>query len=500
MTFKKAIGILPLVFVLFQANSAVTNSDTIAQETPDTTMFKLQADDPILVQLERLLSIPFEERNSGLFDAEKGNIHGFQEDSIPFYTDSIIYSRLQLLNEQTPFNLVFNNNVKAFINLYAVKRRELTERFLGLSHLYFPLFEELLDKHDLPLELKYLAVVESALNPRAKSRAGATGLWQFMYQTGKIYNLNVSTYVDDRQDPIKATEAACKYFKYLYGIYGNWELVLAAYNCGPGNVNKAIRKAGGPRDFWEIFKYLPRETRGYVPAFIAVNYVMNYSAEYNLYPIKPNLIFHDYDTVHVNTSLYFDQIAVTLEIPIEVLEDLNPQYKRNIIPYTRQSQVLRLPKDKVGLFVINEELIQAYKIPEYKIQEIATPEKELVHVVRSGEYLGKIASAYGVSVKSLMEWNNLKSANLRIGQRLLVYAPDKPKPQTIQASNTSSNASNESNSDSGQYQYYKVKAGDTLWDIAKAHNVSVSSLEKLNKHLDFRRLKPGDRIILSKEG
>ena len=237
------------------------------------------------------------------------NVHGFPPTYIPAWPEATYQSRLQYLDGQTPFDLTYNPVVQSYIDLYAVRKREMTSRMLGLSDLYFPVFEEYLDRHGMPLEMKYLAVVESALNPAARSRAGAVGLWQFMLPTGKMFGLKADSYVDERHDLHKSTEAACNYLTYLYKIYDNWELALAAYNCGPGNVNKAIRRSGGRKDYWEIYDHLPRETRGYVPAFIAVNYVFAHAADHNLYPVAPTYCAHEVDTVQVCYPLDLSNIA-----------------------------------------------------------------------------------------------------------------------------------------------------------------------------------------------
>ena len=267
-------------FLLF----ALTPAALFAQPTEPLPLF---ADDEVVVRLDELASIPWVKNSPMLADTEALNVHGFPATYIPAWPEAVYSKRMEALDSQTPFNLIYNKTVQAYIDLYATRKREMTSRMLGLSDLYFPVFEEYLDREGMPLELKYLAVVESALNPSARSRAGAVGLWQFMLPTGKMFGLDVTSYVDERHDIYKSTKAACAYLKYLHGLYDNWELALAAYNCGPGNVNKAIRRSGGHRDYWKIYDHLPRETRGYVPAFIAVNYVYAHAADHNLYPAAP---------------------------------------------------------------------------------------------------------------------------------------------------------------------------------------------------------------------
>ncbi len=273
-----------------------------------------------------------------LTDSSILNQYGYAANEVPQFADSIYSQRIADLNRETPIELTYNKHVKSFIELYANRKRELTSRVLGLSYVYYPMFEELLDRYDIPLEMKHLAVVESALNPTAGSHMGAKGLWQFMYGTGKVYDLKVSSLVDDRYDTYKSTEAACQHMLDLHAIYGDWLLVLAAYNSGAGNVNRAIRRAGGTKNYWAIWPFLPRETRGYVPAFIAVNYVMNYASEHNIYPAHPGMVMHGTDTVTVREVLAFDQLHEMMGIPLEDLKFFNPQFKkRNHSGHSRET-------------------------------------------------------------------------------------------------------------------------------------------------------------------
>lgn len=269
----------------------------------DSTSNVLRADDPVLAMLDSLEAALYFESSSFVSDPQVLNILKLSRDSVPVFTEKQYRDRLAKLDVNTPFRLVYNDAVRKYIDAYTGRHREKVSYMLGLAELYFPLFEETLDRYNLPLEFKYLAIVESALNPKARSKSGAMGLWQFMYRTGKIYDLNTTSYVDDRSDPYKATEAACQYFQYLYAMFGNWELVLAAYNGGPGTLNKAIRRSGGKRDFWELRPYLPVETQGYVPAFIAVNYVMKNASLHNIYPVRPDFFAFELDTVVVHKRL-----------------------------------------------------------------------------------------------------------------------------------------------------------------------------------------------------
>ena len=285
--------------------------------------------------------------------------YDFGEDSVPAYLDTTYRERIERMNTRSPFSFRYNESVRKMIYFYGQRRPRMISRALTKKELYFPLFEELLDKYQLPQELKYLAIVESALNPKAKSRVGAMGLWQFMPATGRMYGLRSNSRIDDRMNPYKATEAACQHFVDLYQIYQDWNLVLAAYNAGPGNVNKAIRRSGGATDFWTIQQYLPRETRAYVPAFIAVNYFMNYPEAHNIEPKQGiQISYFETDTVYIRNEISFKQLSNWLDLDMATIKLLNPQYRRDYIhAASSKSRILTLPIDKIGLFILNEKLI-----------------------------------------------------------------------------------------------------------------------------------------------
>jgi membrane-bound lytic murein transglycosylase D len=390
--------------------------------------------------------------------------------------------------------LTFNSHVKSYINTYAVKRRNLTSKVLGLSEVYFPMFEEMLDKYNMPMELKYLAVVESALNPTANSRAGAKGLWQFMYGTGKMYGLKVTSLVDDRFDPLESTDAACRHLQDLYNIYGDWSLALAAYNSGPGNVNRAIRRAGGVKSYWAIWPYLPRETRGYVPAFIAVMYIMNYPAEHNLYPIDPGIFSQQIDTVTIKDVLSFDQISEMMDISYEELKYLNPAFKEGIIPSSDKKQyILRLPHQYVSAFIDKETELYNYKTEkgiekEKLLAEIKKAEERNIHVVRSGENLGSIAQKYRCSVNNLKSWNNLRSNTIYPGQKLILFAP----AVTTSKSSVSSEPTDINAREKG---YHQVRTGENLGLIAQKYKCSVEDIKKWN-NLNNNTIQPGQKILV----
>ena len=352
--------------------------------------------------------------------------------AMPELTTEVLKKRLAALNQKTPFNVTYNIELERLIKSYLQNRSKTISNLMAKSKYYFPLFEQFLDLYDVPLEMKYLAIVESALQPKARSRVGATGLWQFMYATGKHYGLDVTSYVDERQDPILASKAAAQHLSDLFDIFEDWDLALAAYNSGAGNVNKAIRRAGGKRNYWNIRPYLPRETANYVPIFYATMYMFEYGQQHNIVPDKKfNLKFYEVDTIQVKRTISFDQINIATGIDISILEFLNPLYKLNIIPYeSRKNYHLILPKEYVGLFVQNEDLIYAYVDAEAEkrekpmLENISMPElssKTVIYRVKSGDYLGKIAEKHGVSTKNIMKWNNLKSTKVFIGQKLKIH-------------------------------------------------------------------------------
>ena len=436
-------------------------------------------DYPMIEMLDSLVNIKYFKDYLFTTDTSIINTYNFSFETVPTYHDTIIEARIELLNAETPFELVYNNNVKNFINLYAKRKRDLTSKVLGLGEIYFPMFEEYLDKYDLPLELKYLAIVESALNPTAGSRVGAKGLWQFMYGTGKVYGLKVSSFVDDRFDPEKATIAACEHLGDLFDIYQDWSLALAAYNSGAGNVNKAMRRAGGVKNFWAIQPFLPRETRGYVPAFIAVNYVMSYSAEHNIYPIDPGILYNGIDTVIVKDVLSFDQISEMLNVPYEDVKFLNPSFKKGIIPAINGKRYsIRLPKEFIGDFINNETALYNFKSKkgierDKLLAEIKKVKQRNYHIVRSGENLGSIANKYRTSVRKLKSWNNLRSNTIYPRQKLIVYGK-------TTSSSTSKHTLKLKNIDNLNKDFHYVKSGESLAIIAKKYNCSVDDLKSWN--------------------
>ena len=353
-------------------------------------------------------------------DTALWNMRDFVKGETPLLDTATIQMRMHVLDAASPMDLSWNPIAHSRIAFYAAKRPIHLGRMLGRAPLYFPLFEEALDRHDLPLELKYLAVVESGLNPKARSHAGARGLWQFMYATARGQGLRIDSYIDERRDPVRSSEAACVFLKKLYNQYGDWYLALAAYNAGPGNVNKAIRRSGGKRNFWEIRYFLPRETRNYVPAFMAVVYLMEYHAEHNIFPAELFTPYAALDTVEVNTVLRFDQIAAHLNMDVESLSQLNPMFRLDIIPGPPEKWPLVLPQNLIPSFLAYQKDMILHE-PERTPKIVFVPEP-VIYRVKSGDVLGGIASNYGVSVKQIKEWNGLKGTMIRVGQKLKIHA------------------------------------------------------------------------------
>ena len=419
--------------------------------------------------------------NEMFFDIENMNI----DEKVAYNLDTeVLKKRLRKLDVQSPFVIEYNPALENVIKSFLKNRTKSFERQMALAEYYFPLFEEKLSKYNLPLEIKYLAIVESALQPKAKSKVGAGGLWQFMPATGKQYKLNISTYVDERHDPIKSTEAACHYMMNMYAIFGDWSLVLASYNCGPGNVSKAIRRSGGKTDYWEIRKYLPRETANYLPAFLATMYIYEFKKEHGLVPKKAEMTYFETDTVMVKQAMTFKQLSDLLDISEAQLEYLNPIYKSKYIPSIDDEYFyLRLPKNKIGIFVSNEEKIYGYlayleqeKVRNLQLalqakkrdsiakqdslavaailvvannEPVETEEvlkkrtKEVVsknfHKVKKGETLAEIAKKNQVSITDLKTWNKIKGSAINAGQSLVIQTTKKvtvnevvkkPKPKT----------------------------------------------------------------------
>lgn len=449
--------------------------------------------------------------------------------------------RLRLLDEKSPFNIEYNPQIENLVKNFLKNRKHSFERLMGMSQYYFPMFEEALAKYNVPLEIKYLAIVESALNSKAVSRVGATGLWQFMYQTGKQYGLKIDSYLDERSDALKASDAAARYMSGMYRIFGDWELVLASYNSGAGNVSKAIRRSGGHQNFWNIKKFLPRETQGYVPAFLATMYIFEYHKEHGIVPNKAIVNHLATDTIAIKKKMSFKQLSDLLDIPTSQIEFLNPSYKMKVVPYvTNHTNFIRLPKDKVAVFTSNEDKMYAYvdyeegkrekqfvPKPRVKIIKDSTGVEQKVeeaiadnasskpitkikyHTVRRGDVLGDIAEKYDVSITELKKWNKLKSNNIQLGKKLKIVSQVNSdlavntKPSKVQIAKedkvivqNDKTSKQETKTDADtKVEEHVVKQGETLTTIAKTYRLYVADLKKWN-NLKDSNIKLGDKLKL----
>jgi membrane-bound lytic murein transglycosylase D len=466
--------------------------------------------------------------NPGQFLGESTFNPESQVQNIP---DSVFIQRLESLNSM--IDLSYNASIRNMIEFYSQRIRNKVEIMLGLTDYYFPIIEQMLDKYQIPLELKYMAIIESALNAKAISRVGATGLWQFMYGTGKLYGLEVTSYVDERRDPVKSSEAAARYLRDLYNIYGDWHLVIAAYNCGPGNINRAIARSGGKRDYWSIYYRLPRETRGYVPAFISAAYIMNYYKYHNLQPRVPSLQITS-DTLMISKYLNFNQIASTLNLNIDLLRELNPMYKKDIIPAKIDHQYpLVLPTELITQFIESEKDIFAYNrevyFPNNKLKEPEKPvgksgnapyvpniegKTKVYYTVKTSEVIGMIAGWFKVKTIDIKYWNNIRGNLVRSGQQLAIYVPNdlaeyyggfdtmsfNEKQHAIGKTTTQEIAGLKEDPNNANYIYHTVRSGDNLWDIARQYpGASADEIKTLNNISNTQGLSPGQKLKIMKK-
>jgi membrane-bound lytic murein transglycosylase D len=470
----------------------------------------------------------------------------YEAGAIPVFTDDEYCKRLAKMNEVSNFGFDCNTVSLATIKFFAEKRRNFAKVVLGRSKLYFDLYEEKLAEYDLPLELKYLSVIESGLRPQVKSRAGALGLWQFMYATGKQYGLTENSYIDERMDPLKATDAACRYLKKLYSIYDDWNLALAAYNAGPGNVNKAIKRSGGKRTYWEIRPFLPSETQGYVPNFIAATYLLTYHAEHNIVPAESKIHYYQLDTMCLNSGIHMQTIDKLVGWTPEDIQSLNPVYKTTYIPPTYPQQCITGPLEKIGLLVSLEDSLYITErrlygagntvpkvtppvnngnnsdqlvisnpnpVKEIPKTQVITTINYTYHRVKTGESLGKIASQYNASIQEVMDWNQLTSTRINVGQMLKIQTKVTTtieNPEYLQQQQDSLRV-NESDTipkiqppvntppkpqpkPEVRKKFYSVRSGDTFSAIASRHGLTVTQLKKLNPGVNASRISVGQKI------
>lgn len=486
--------------------------------------------------------------NQELFDDMQSDIAKIDKGEAVAYdlSTELLKERLEKLNQKSPFNVEYNPTVESVIKSFLKNRPRAFERMMALSEYYFPMFEANLSKYDLPLEIKYLAIVESALNPLAKSRVGASGLWQFMYETGKQYNLEVNSYVDERFDPLKATEAACQYFTNMYRIFGDWDLVLASYNTGPGNISKAIRRSGGHTNYWNIRKFMHPETQGYLPAFYATMYIYEYKKEHGIIPKRAPLTYFETDTVMVKRQMSFKQLSDLLNMPEEQLRFLNPIYKRSVVPFVSDKpHFIRLPKDKLAIFTSNEDKVYAYIAYEdskrekqffrerkprtttdsvqtaivsndsqadFEEETVTRSVKKLktkIYTVKRGDNLSEIADKNNVSMAELKKWNKIKGSAINAGQKLKIQyettvavadrVAKKKKADTLKVSQPivkkdEIKEAKESNEAVAEATYV-VEKGDNLTQIAQKHNLTVAQLKELNK-LEHENLQLGQKLLV----
>lgn len=415
------------------------------------------------------------------------DFESYNMDSVRFESNvpnKVYIDRIEKMNSF--ITLPYNDVVRNYIILYSEKMPVKMGHILGLCNYYMPKFQEVLNKYNLPEELKAMAVIESALNPVAVSRVGAKGMWQFMYSTAKSYGLHIDSFVDERLDPFKSADAAARYLQDAYDIFGDWNLAIASYNCGAGNVSKAIRRSGGSRDFWTIYPYLPRETRGYVPAFVGALYAMTYYKEHGIKPEAIEMPVH-VDTFKINKMLHFKQVSELVGVPHEEIKNLNPQYSHDIIPGNNREYILRLPYTYTNAFIENEDSLYRHKSSEYfnpatlkKIIDGADGER-IIYRVKSGDYLGRIASRHRCTVAQIKKWNGLRSNNLRIGQRLVIYrGGSSSAASSSSVSKTTPAATTQSAPAPSNASTYTVKKGDVLGKIAERHGCTVSELKQWN--------------------
>ncbi len=492
---KYIFGVLILLFV-------ITNNTNAQDVNTDSTFLSPEIDfQDFSRNLDSMLSLWYV--HGVMNPSETNNNTNNDTAVIPYYSDDMYMERLSHMN--TYIEMTFNDIVKKYIEFYSIKRRRQVEVMLGLSEYYFPIFEQALDKYGLPLELKYLPIIESALNPRAISRAGASGLWQFMYSTGKLYKLNVSSFIDERQDPVKASDAAAKYLRDLYDIYHDWQLVIAAYNCGPGNINKAIKRTG-KTTYWGIYERLPRETRGYVPAYIAAAFSMHNYKELKLIPRKIEMPKAT-DTILINKELHLMQVSEVLKIPIEKLRLLNPEYKKDIIPANFDTLPLMLPSEFITQFIILKDSIYNYKDSLFfnsihpsqygsiNKTEINSEGVRILYTIKSGDSFGSITKKFNVTGTEIRLWNNIKGNRLIAGKKLVLYVTKNIESKYKNKSQTKTQKATTDNTKKGEYIYYTVKSGDNFYIISKKYSgVTADEIMKINGITNARSLKIGQKL------
>ena len=480
---------------LHYSDSIANEMLSVYEENENRSAAGLNPEDYTVEVSDSLLNIWYSHKM-----ASDDEMEVYDMDSIRFESnvpDEVYIERIKKMNSF--ISLPYNEIVKNYIILYSEKMPTKMSHILGLCQYYMPIFEDIFNRYDIPQELKAMAVIESAMDPLAVSRAGAKGMWQFMYSTAKMYGLHIDSFVDERLDPVKSAEAAAQYLQDSYEIFGDWNLAIASYNCGAGNVNKAIRRSGGKRAFWDIWPYLPRETRGYVPAFVGALYTMTYYKEHGIRPEAVEIPAH-IDTLKINKQLHLRQVADLTAAPLEELKNLNPQYRHEIIPGESREYILRIPYEYTNAFIEYEDSVYRHKAEEYfnpvtikKIKDGADGER-IVYRVKNGDYLGRIASRHRCTVAQIKRWNNLSSNNIRVGQRLVIYRGG-TSSGSASASASSAPAKTQSSSaaPASGGSTYTVKSGDTLSGIANRNGVTVAQLKQWNG-LSGNNIKVGQKL------
>ena len=523
----KIKNIAPLLFLFFSiqmfsqkyaVNKAITKTET--QNVYLDSIKKTFVKDQLASYVDSLWLK--ELTNLDLFNDLSDDIKNINFDEKVDYElpTELLKQRLAAMDAKSPFNIEYNPGLENIIKSFLKNRKKSFGRLMAISEYYFPMFEEALAKENVPLEIKYLAIVESALNPKAVSRMGATGLWQFMYQTGKQYNLKIDSYVDERSDPLKSSEAAAQYMSKMYGIFGDWDLVLASYNSGPGNVAKAIRRSGGQQNYWNIRKNLPQETQGYVPAFLATMYIYEYHKEHGIKPERALVKHFATDTIMIKKQMSFKQISDLLDVSVAQLQLLNPSYKMNVIPvYGDQNHFLRLPKEKIAVFVSNEDKIYAYVQRDldfrekpfqvqkaivlndtlnYSTQRVTLPRTKY-YTVKRGDNLSEIATKYSVTVSDIKKWNRLKGSTVARGKSLKIIT-NESVVQTVKKESKTNDVPVDIKADTistSVASFYVVQKGDNLSSIAKKNNVSVAEIKEWN-HLSNASIQLGMSLQVAK--
>lgn len=464
-------------------------------------LFAQQADSVVVDTVELAVAeeeILFKEDTTGLvFYQLPTEVEYIPGDDLP----AVVEEKLKCLQKTIP--LTYNERIHGFINYFTVRDREYTRMVAARENIYFPLFEKYLAKYGLPDELKYLAVIESGLNPKAVSRARAVGLWQFMSATGRHYGLQHDWYIDERMDPEKSTDAACRYLRDLYGMFKNWELALASYNAGPGNVKKAIRRSGYKKDFWEIYQWLPRETRSYVPQYVAIIYTMNYLDDHNFYDVGREAAM-PHDTLILKKFLHLSTFANLTGICMEDLQRLNPSIQRNAVPQTSKSYAIKIPRMAKENLIANRSSIldSASKVGKKELEVLAKNTEgstygrdRVIYRVKSGDVLGGIAIRYNVRVNDIRRWNNLNSNTIHVGQRLNIWLKQPPSDASMVA--TTSPEKPVVVLPIPGSKTYEVQNGDTLWDISrKFEGLTIEKIKQLN-NLSNSKIQPGQKLIIA---